>query len=40
MCLPAQLRNRPKDYQFEVINLNQCLGKVLEDLPRLEEKHL
>ena len=35
----ARLKSSTKDYQFEDINLNQCLGEVLEDYaPLLEEK--
>ena len=39
MLYYARLNSSTKDYQFEDINLNQCLGEVLEDYaPLLEEK--
>ena len=39
MLYYARLKSSTKDYQFEDINLNQCLGEVLEDYaPLLEEK--
>ncbi|MBS6878472.1 MAG: sensor histidine kinase [Ruminococcus sp.] len=39
MLYYARLKSSTKDYQFEDINLNDCLGEVLEDYaPLLEEK--
>lgn len=39
MLYYARLKSSTKDYQFKDINLNDCLGEVLEDYaPLLEEK--
>ena len=40
MLYYARLKSSTKDYRFEDVNLNDCLGEVLEDYaPLLEEKH-
>ena len=39
MLYYARLKSSTKDYRFEDVNLNDCLGEVLEDYaPLLEEK--